>query len=77
MKSININFIWYKEWWIIISPIKKIYKDKENYIYYSKWYYKWKKELDSYDWNRYHKIVKIFNDNWWIIAWCYWCAEFP
>ncbi len=73
IKTLNINYLSVSDWIITINTKYNLYWDKNNQIYYSKWYYKWKKELDEIDENRFNVIVKIFNDDWGVINWCYGC----
>lgn len=50
---------------------------QDNFLYYSKWFYIDKNELDEIDWNRAHVVFRKFNDNWWVINWCYFCWTLP
>jgi len=79
IKYLKIESIYYWLNWIVFLHENKSYNwrwfiiDNENFLYYWKWYFKNKNELSIIDWNKFHRIIKIFNDDWWVISWCYWC----
>jgi len=63
--------------WIEFYPNKAIYWNSDNYIYYSSWFFKWKNEYDTFDGNSFIRIVKIFDNDWWVISGCYGCEDQP
>lgn len=74
IKKLNINFLFIQDKSITLKFKWKILWNEDNYIYYSSWFYKWKEELESINWNNIEKIIKIFNNDWWIINSCYECT---
>lgn len=68
---IDTDIIWIS---FYLNDWLKLSWSKDNFIYYSHWFYKWKIIKQSFNWNKFHRIIKIFNDDWWIINGCYWCG---
>lgn len=86
MKKCNISGIWYYKYennnyiywnegyYFVINSIYPMYNFIENNVVFSKWYYRWKKELDMIKWDEFNRIIKIFDDDWGVINWCYGCG---
>jgi hypothetical protein len=68
----NDNFYW-KEWTYIVFGFKNsIYWNKLNELYYSQWYFQNKIKMEKINNSRYSRIIKIINNDWWVINLEFW-----
>ncbi|MCP4523748.1 MAG: hypothetical protein GY828_06055 [Candidatus Gracilibacteria bacterium] len=73
-KNMNLNYLSVHGDTISMKTKRKLYGLKENELYYAVGYYVGKKEGEVIDNNSMHKIIKIFDNDWGIVNWCYGCG---